>query len=135
MTTQPTISRGKIRLCKVCGKQIVVYNTTHNKCADCFYKNTKPVAQRGKQARLWETFRDKVAHPYLDKKYGRACVDCGAMPGMKPDGTPRHHDVDHIKNKGSHPDLRFDVKNLAYRCRSCHIRKTDGKPPIASSTL
>ena len=34
-------------------------------------------------------------------------------------------DVDHIKNKGSHPELASDLKNLQYLCRGCHRAKTD----------
>lgn len=105
-----------VRNCKVCGKQITVYNTIQNKCRDCTVKNAKPIPQRGKQARMWETFRDKVAIPYLDKKFGHVCSVAGC--------NETKVDVDHIKGRGSHPHLRYDVKNLRYLCRKHHIERT-----------
>lgn len=115
------------KICKVCGVKIKVYNTITNKCRECALKNAKPIKQRGKQAKLWDTFRDQVARPYLHKKYGIACTDCGVWPPIKADGTYYRHDVDHIRERGGAPHLRFDVKNMAYRCRSCHRDKTDRK--------
>lgn len=119
-------------LCKECGKQFVRYNTIQKLCGVCSYskakkspsKPRKPIQQRGREARKWDTFRDKVARPYLDKNYGIACVDCGVLPPTKDDGTHYRHDVDHVKGKGSHPELKYDLRNLRYRCRKCHIRKT-----------
>lgn len=110
-----------IRLCKICGKKITVYNTIQNKCRDCTIKNTKPIKQRGKQAKLWEAFRDKVAKPYLDKKYGHVCSVKGCQ-------QTEALEVDHKKNRGSHPELRYDVKNMQYLCHRHHREKTDEKP-------
>lgn len=110
--------RGITRLCKICGKQIRIFNSMQNKCRDCLLKHAKPIPQRGKEARLWETFRDKVAIPYLDKKYGHVC----SIPGC---GRTTALDVDHIKKRGSHPGLKYDVKNLRYLCRPHHIEETD----------
>lgn len=93
----------------------------------CFMKKKKAISKKGKETLLYETFRDEVAKPYLDKKYGIACKDCGILPPMKDDGTYYRHDVDHVKNRGSHHELKFQVTNLVYRCRKCHSRKTDGK--------
>ncbi|MBO1267065.1 HNH endonuclease signature motif containing protein [Arthrobacter cavernae] len=106
------------RSCKVCGKKILVYTTIQNKCRDCTIKNSKPIPQRGKQARMWETFRDKVAIPYLDNKYGHVC-------SLKGCNVTTRLDVDHIKKRGSNPGLKFDVKNLRYLCRPHHIQETD----------
>lgn len=106
------------RLCKICGTRIRVYNTIQNKCRECTLKNAKPIPQRGKHAHLWATFRDKVAIPYLDKKYGHVC----SKPGCS---VTTNLDVDHIKKRGSNPDLRYDVKNLRYLCRPHHIEETD----------
>lgn len=123
---------GVQRLCKSCGRSIIIWNTAQTRCPKCQQarskaKPPKPIRKQGKHAQLWKTFRDQVARPYLDKKYGIKCADCGVLPPTKDDGTFYRHDVDHIKSRGSSPDLRYDVKNLEYRCRSCHRRKTDGK--------
>ena len=113
------------RLCKICGIKITVYNTIQNKCRACTLKNAKPIPQRGKHVKLWETFRDKVAIPYLDKKYGHVCAVKGC-------GETRNLDVDHIKNRGSNPNLRYDVKNVQYLCRKHHMEKT-GTPQWSST--
>lgn len=101
-------------------KQIICSNCGSNRHYQTFcpWKKRKPISQRGKQARLWETFRDKVAIPYLDKKYGHVCSIKGCT-------ETKNLDVDHIKKRGSHPHLKFDVKNLRYLCRPHHIQETD----------
>lgn len=69
---------------------------------------------------MWEVFRDKVAIPYLDKKYGHVCNKKGCT-------VDTNLDVDHIKTRGAHHELKFDVKNMQYLCRPHHREKTDGK--------
>lgn len=83
----------------------------------CPYKKRKPISQQGKHARQWQVFRDKVAIPYLDKKFGHVCSVAGCT-------ETNHLDVDHIKSRGSAPHLRYDVKNLRYLCRKHHIERT-----------
>lgn len=117
--------RYKTRACKGCGTEIRVYNSTQNKCRDCSIKTAKPIAQKGKEGKKWDTFRDKVARPYLDKRDGIACHKCGVMPYRKPDGTHGRHDVEHQKKRGSHADAKYDVNHLIYLCRTCHIQETD----------
>lgn len=99
--------------CTSCGSQFH-YQTF------CPYKKRKPITQQGKHAKLWVTFRDKVAKPYLDKKYGHICSYKGCP-------VTTYLDVDHIKGRGSNPHLRYDVKNMQYLCREHHRMKTDGK--------
>lgn len=120
------------RECPRCGAKYMQYSTTQTLCGACYYaratskppkqrkplrRSQKPIAQRGKQARKWETFRDKVAIPYLDKKYGHVCSVEGCT-------QTQNLDVDHIKPRGSHPELRYDVTNLRYLCRAHHIERT-----------
>lgn len=107
------------RLCKICGTRMLAYTTLQNKCRECVLTNAKPIPQRGRKARQYEVFRDKVAIPYLEKKYGRKCDHC------KRENIPL--DVAHKKTRGSRPDLKFDVHNLRFLCRPCHRLETDGK--------
>src|SRR5690349_16926757 len=86
----------------------------------CTWKKRKPITQRGKHYEEWVTFRDKVAKPYLDKKYGHVCAVKGCT-------ETENLDVDHIKARGSHPHLRYQVTNMQYLCRPHHRLKTDGK--------
>ena len=121
-----------IRQCASCGEDFTRYNTIQKLCRQCTIakatstsvKPRKPIQARGKRSKKWDAFRDKVARPYLDKTQGLVCVDCRKLPPMRDDGTYMRHDVDHIKGRGSHPELAFDVTNMVYRCRSCHIKKT-----------
>lgn len=131
--------------CANCGALFTRFNTIQKLCRNCTYSRhvemqgearvgtvltplksnpRKPIKQRGKAHTQWILFRDKVARPYLDKKFGIGCSDCGVLPAQKDDGTYYRHDVDHVKGKGAHPELKFDVTNMVYRCRSCHIKKT-----------
>ncbi|VXC39330.1 HNH nuclease [Plantibacter sp. T3] len=125
--------------CIACSAVFKRYSTIQTRCRACaliklhgkapavrtpLRRSQKPIKQRGKAAKQWDTFRDKVARPYLDNKFGIACTDCGAYPPKKEDGTYYRHDVDHSINKGSHLELKFDVTNMVYRCRNCHILKT-----------
>jgi 5-methylcytosine-specific restriction endonuclease McrA len=77
----------------------------------------KRITTRGEKTIEYEHWRDTVAIPYLDATYGHKCADCGT--------TTRKLDVDHIRNRGSHPELKMVLANLAWRCRTCHRAKTD----------
>lgn len=113
---QPVIER----LCKSCGKKIKTYSSLQNRCFDCTKRAYRPIAKKGRETRLYETFRDKVAKPYLDNKYGHICAvrGCEVTEGLE---------VDHKKTRGAHHELKFDVKNLQYLCFTHHRLKTDGK--------
>ena len=100
-------------ICSTCGSHYH-YQTF------CPYRKRRPISQRGKHAKLWETFRDKVAIPYLDKKYGHVC-------SVKGCNETTNLDVDHIRSRGSAPHLRYQVTNCQYLCRAHHCMKTDGK--------
>lgn len=57
-----------------------------------------------------------VARPYVAKRDGNRCACCG-NGGLL--------DLDHILNKGSHPELKRNLDNLQFLCRPCHRLKTD----------
>jgi hypothetical protein len=125
--------------CVTCTKVFKRYSTIQTRCGDCYRlralgkppkprtplkRSQKPIKQRGKAAKQWDVFRDKVARSYLDNKFGIQCADCGVYPPKREDGTYYRHDVDHVQGRGSHPERRFDVTNMLYRCRNCHVAKT-----------
>lgn len=118
--------------CFGCGTIFKRYSTIQRLCGTCsrakvsrsrpkprtpLKRSQKPIRQRGKAAKQWETFRDKVARPYLDKKFGRVCSVEGC-------GVTENLDVDHVKTRGAHPELRYDVTNLRYLCRPHHVQVT-----------
>lgn len=36
----------------------------------------------------------------------------------------RNIDLDHIRKRGSHPELKYELSNLRAVCRECHIKIT-----------
>lgn len=73
--------------------------------------------RRGKKAKEWE--RTKRAWYKANPPDYRGYWQCGIC-GMPVDNP----DLDHIKKKGSHPELRADLDNLQPVHRSCHIKIT-----------
>jgi len=69
----------------------------------------------------YEVWRNKVARPYLEEKYGRQCSRCRApAPVNEETGEELWHDVDHIIKRGGHPELKYDLDNVRFLCRRCH---------------
>ena len=122
------------RLCKDCGRSIIIWNSTQTRCPKCqkarskakppkpLQRSTKPIKKKGKRTTEYERWRDEVAIPYLDMTYGRICAGCkGVRCGNQ------QLDVDHILNRGSHPALRMNLDNVQYLGRyPCHVEKTNG---------
>jgi 5-methylcytosine-specific restriction endonuclease McrA len=100
--------------CVICGKR--AYS---DHCVA--HKPRKPLASRGKRTVAYEKWRDKVAKPFLDDYRGRKCAvwNCKETEDL---------DVDHIKGRGSHPELKMELTNVQYLCRVHHRLKTDGLP-------
>lgn len=88
----------------------------------CRLKPRKPIKvnkrpkQAGKRATEYKNFRDQVAIPFLTENFGYKCARCGVTDNL---------DVDHIQGRGSHPELKMNLTNLQFLCRSCHQQKTD----------
>lgn len=74
---------------------------------------------QGKQTKKWLKFRKE----YLDKRKNWYdiwnCERC-----MKATEYP---DLDHIKKRSTHPELKYDESNIQILCRPCHIKVTAGK--------
>lgn len=110
------------KLCKNCNKSFPQYNTAVTLCQVCAFnkynKPNKPITKIGKRTKEYDKWRREVAIPYLDEKFGRLCVYCGATERL---------DINHIKTRGSRPDLKMEITNIEYACRLCHTKLTDGK--------
>lgn len=107
---------GKIKkACKWCGSQAHYQSFCFKrpKKAIKVVAKIKKVGRRENEYRKW---RDKVAIPYLDKAFGHKCADCGTTENLA---------VDHIKNRGSHPELKMKLFNVQWLCPPCHRHKTD----------
>lgn len=96
--------------CKLCGSEWHTAWTCRLRS-----KKGKRLQPIGKQGKEYIEFRNNIAYPYLVSKYGERCNNCGKT------GVPL--DVDHIKKRGSHPDMKYNLKNLALMCRPCHSKK------------
>lgn len=74
----------------------------------------------GRRAQKLAAFIKEEARPWLDEHRGHVCSvpHCTVINPL---------DVDHIKGKGAHPELKYDLNNLQYLCRLHHIEKTNGQ--------
>jgi len=78
-------------------------------------RRNRSIKQIGKGTIKYNQWRDSVAKPYLFTQ-GNFCAICGK--------ASKHLDVDHIKKRGSHPQLKMNIDNVRLVCRSCHIKIT-----------
>lgn len=77
------------------------------------------ISRYGKRARELSQWIREVGRPAVIARDGEACVCCG---------TPYDLTIDHIKTKGSRPDLKRDIDNLQLLCYPCHRLRTDHLP-------
>lgn len=119
------------RLCKDCGRSIIIWNSTQTRCPKCqkarskakppkpLQRSTKPIKKIGKETLKYNAWRDKVAKPYLDKKYGHIC-------SVKECYETEELHIDHIRTRGARHDLKFELSNVRYLCWNHHRQVTDG---------
>lgn len=116
------------RMCKDCGRSIIVWSTAQTRCPKCqkarskakpprpLKRPSKPIAKVGKQGK-------KIA---------------AAVAKWKKTQTPNHEGYficymcrkwipylmgEHVKSKARHPELRTDQKNLKPTCAECNEKK------------
>lgn len=90
-----------------------------------------PLKQLGKQGEYYRVWRNQIARPYLDKRFGRDCSLCKTPPPVNEEtGEVGYHDVDHINKRGSHPQDKYKVKNIRYLCSNCHGKETVEKSKV-----
>lgn len=114
---------GHCMTCTVCNKRSYSeYCVSHKPRARIAVtsvpKRSKRPRQIGKAALKYNQWRDEVARPYLIATFGEACSKpgCTITEGL---------DVDHIENRGSHPELKMVLSNTQLLCRRHHMEKTD----------
>jgi 5-methylcytosine-specific restriction endonuclease McrA len=112
----------KPKACKTCGS---LFHTPMYHKPRSPPRATKPlprpkrrIKQIGKRTLQYNEWRDQVARPYLIATYGEVCIvpGCTITTGL---------DVDHIENRGSHPELKMTLSNVQLMCRPHHSAKTD----------
>lgn len=78
------------------------------------------ISRYGRRAREQAKWIKEVGRPAVIERVGERCVCCGTRYNLT---------VDHIKSKGSRPDLKRDIDNLQLLCLyPCHRNKTDHIP-------
>lgn len=77
-------------------------------------KPTKSKSDNFLRSWEWTELRYRVM-----QKYGRKCMCCGASPS---DGKTVIN-VDHIKPRHTHPELKLDFENLQVLCHECNKGK------------
>lgn len=74
----------------------------------------------------YQAWKEGIARPTIIDRDGNKCQCCG-----RPAYPEELLDIDHIKSKGSHPELKRDINNMQLLCRfPCHRRKTDRLPCV-----
>jgi 5-methylcytosine-specific restriction endonuclease McrA len=81
-------------------------------------KRSKRPKQIGKGTLKYNEWRDTVARPYLIATFGEVCAESGCLESNA-------LDIDHIENRGSHPELKMTLSNVQFLCRPHHAQKTD----------
>jgi hypothetical protein len=81
-------------------------------------KKKKPLKKIGKRTLIYEDWKHSTAKPYLDRVYGHVCSYDGC-------NETKNLDVDHIKNRSTHPKLKMDLTNVRYLCRLHHQERAN----------
>lgn len=90
----------------------------------CWRRKTKKIRPQSDREIEYQEWKETVARPYLIEEYGNYCHCC-----LRPAQENENLDIEHTKNKGSHPELKRDLKNMRLYCRyPCHRNKTDNRP-------
>lgn len=109
------------RMCKSCGRSIIVWSTAQTRCPKCQLarskaKPPKPIAKIGKQGRKtaaavakWK----KTQKPNHEGYY--VCYMCGKWV--------EYLEAEHVKSKARHPELRTDPSNFKPTCDECNNKK------------
>ena len=100
--------------CKHCG------SATHYSIA-CFRAKKRVPNSRSFKQVDYELWLEQIARPKVIKRDGNFCKCCG-----RPAKEGEKLDLDHIKGKGAHAELKQKINNLQLLCRfPCHFRKTN----------
>jgi len=120
------------KMCKDCGRSIIVWSTLQTRCPKCQQARSKAkpprkIKQKGDKTIVYERWRDEEARPFLEREFGLICQMCfGARCGNQ------QLDVAHIDGRGSHHSQKMNIANVRLVGRyPCHYEETnhlqDGK--------
>ena len=72
------------------------------------------LVEETRQTIKYNEWRDNVALPAVIKRDGELCFDCRSKVGVH---------LHHIKSRGAHPELKYDLDNLVLLCSYCHRKR------------
>ena len=75
------------------------------------------IKKSGNGSGTWLGGKDTYCRKQAKKRDNFVCQQCGLC-------EPEIMQVDHIKPKSTHPELRHELNNLITLCPNCHSRKT-----------
>lgn len=116
------------RMCKSCGRSIIVWNTAQSRCVKCqqarskakppkpLPRATKPIKQVGRKGKeIAKAVKDwKKTQPANHEGYWECYMCRRWIPYLT---------AEHVKSKARHPDLRTDPANLKPTCDDCNRTK------------
>lgn len=116
----------KAKICKVCGKEFLPYNTTQPVCnVGCLmeYNSEKQINKRVKEMKKGLlTYSDHlnalqvVFNTYIRKRdKDKKCISCGSH-------VENGH-ASHFFSVGAYPNLRFNEFNVHLSCVECNLHK------------
>lgn len=111
------------RMCKNCGKSIIVWSTAQTRCPKCQQarskaKPPKPIKKAGKKYNDWRKYRKgwlETNKPNDDGFY--ECYICGKWL------IPKETTLDHVIPRSNRPDLSYDESNIRPCCFTCNTAK------------
>ena len=141
LRTTPDIAKARVlvkRPCNSCGEEYVKYRSFEKWCPDCAVKvalmkvaKQKAAQERArlkveraeikvrkeklKSRRTWEHETQVEVNALVrERDHDLPCISCGRFH------QGQWH-AGHFLSTGSHPELRFDLANIAKQCQPCNV--------------
>lgn len=114
-----------MNLCKVCGKKCEKEYCFQHKPKQALRKvalNKKVPLEEAKQATQERIQKDYNFYLGIWNKRPHRCQVCDTPLGSE----LRSYMFDHLIEKSTHPELRYEEDNLIVVCLDCHSKKTNG---------
>ena len=89
-------------------------------------RRSKTPEEKQQQSEDIEKMRQLFERHWISKwiEWFHQCESCGVTIY----GENKSYYHDHLIEKSSHLELKYEIENLALVCLDCHSRKTDGNP-------
>lgn len=110
--------RAKPKKCSVCKKEKILWKSNPPTCISCNGRTQMKLSDRSKSKICADTaFYNEI---WAERRH--SCEECGCNLG----NTWKRYMFSHLITKGSHPDLRYNKRNIVLKCLPCHNRWENG---------